>query len=199
MEFDVAKAVEEYGPVFSTITPESNVEVYFRLITKKEYDTFNALASNKGVTEDAEDYLYKTAIIYPPIDKLDEDIFAGEASLIVGEIIKKSGFFDLAAFVDAVNYSRAECQKLSEQIIIFIAKAMPGYKITDIEQLSYQDIARLLAMSEVILGQVLDIGSNKPPSKKNLLNKELTPEELKQREALKEQAKGALSEIRERH
>lgn len=199
MEFDVAKAVEEYGPVFSTITPESNVEVYFRLVTKKEYDTFNALASNKGVTEDAEDYLYKTAIIYPPIDKLDEDIFAGEASLIVGEIIKKSGFFDLAAFVDAVNYSRAECQKLSEQIIIFIAKAMPGYKITDIEQLSYQDIARLLAMSEVILGQVLDIGSNKPPSKKNLLNKELTPEELKQREALKEQAKGALSEIRERH
>jgi hypothetical protein len=198
MAFDVAKAVEKHGPIFSTITPESEVEVYFRLVTKKEYDTFNALSSNGGVTEDAEDYLYKTAIVYPPIQELDEAIYAGEASLIVGEIIKKSGFFDLTSFVDAVNYSRSECQKLSEQIIIFIAKAMPGYKIADIEQLSYQDIARLLAMSEVILGQVLDIGTNKQPSKKNLLSKELSPEELKQRETLREQAKGALSQIRER-
>jgi hypothetical protein len=199
MDFDISKAVEKHGPIFSTITPESKVEVYFRLVTKKEYDTFNSLSADKGVTEEAEDYLYKTAIVYPPIEKLDEDIYAGEASLIVGEIIKKSGFFDLPAFIEAVNYSRAECQKLSEQIITFIAKAMPGYKIAELENLTYQEIARLLAMSEVILGQVLDIGSNKPPSRKNLLSKELSPEELKSREELKEQAKGALSAIRERH
>lgn len=200
MSFDITKAVEQYGPIYSVKTPESNVEVFFRLVSKKEYDTFNSLCDETGVTADAEDYLYNTAIVYPVPIQLDEDIYAGESSSIVAEIARQSGFFDLQTFANAVSQSRAECQKLSEQIIIFIAKAMPGYTIDDLEKLNYQQLARLLSISEVIMGQVLDLGINKPV-KGNILSrgdKKLSPEEIEQQNKLTGKAKEALESIRER-
>ena len=188
MAFDISKATEKYGPIFEVVTPESQVSVYFRLVSKKEYDIFNSLCNKDGMTPESEEYLYSSAIVYPTPQELDELIFAGESNSIVGEIAKRSGFFEIGTFTEAVNDARRDCEKLSEQIIIFIAKAMPGYKVEELENLNYQDLSRLLAISEVILGQVLDLGKAAPP-KGNLLDRQ---------KAMTESAKKAIETIRER-
>lgn len=200
MAFDLSKAIEQYGPIFIYITPESGQQLYFRLVTKREYDTFNSLCDETGVTSDAEDYLYQVAIVHPSIQDLDDEIFAGEASSIVAEIAKQSGFFDINMFVGVVDKCRLDCQKLSEQIIIFITKAMPGYKIAELELLNYQQLARLLAMSEVILGEALDMGNQKPGRPRgNILERtELGPEQEAEKARLTEEARGALKSIRGR-
>lgn len=194
MEFDISKAIEKYGPIFEVTTPESKITVYFRLVSKKEYDVFNGLCDANGITYEAEDYLYNSAIIYPEIKDLDEQIYAGEAGSIVAEMANKSGFFDINVFAEAVSSARRECEKLSEQMVIFIAKAMPGYKIEELEDLNYQELARLLAISEVIMGQNLDLGIGRT-KRGNLLDR---TEEKTRQQQLTEGAKKALETIRER-
>lgn len=188
MEFDLSKAVEQYGPIFEIVTPESQISVHFRLVSKREYDVFNSLCDGNSMTPQAEEYLYSCAVVYPSPADLDELIFAGESNVIVGEIAKRSGFFEIDTFTQALMEARRECEKLSEQIIVFIAKAMPGYKVRELEDLNYQELARLLSISEVILGQQLDLGVNKP-SKAGILNRQ---------KEMTESAKKAVQTIRER-
>jgi hypothetical protein len=201
MDFDLVQATEKHGAIYKITTKESNIDVYYRLVTKREYDTFNALCDKDGTTFAAEDYLIKTAVVFPTIESLDDSIYAGETNFIAEEIAKNSGFFDFKQFFNAVTFARQQCQILSEQIIIFIAKAMPVYKIDEIENMNYIDQARLLAMSEVILGTEMEMGVK--PTRGNLLDKtpvdqELTPEQKKTQEKITSQALGALQAIRER-
>lgn len=199
MEFNMTEAIEKYGPIFYVETPESKIKVYCRLVTKKEYDRFNSLCTEESISTEAEEYLYKAGVIYPTTEELDDLIYAGELSHIVMNIARSSGFFDIDIFTTAVKNSRQGCQKLSEQIMIFVCKAMPGYRLEDIEKLNYLDVARLLAISEIIMGQELNIGPDGPP--KSFLKEAIKlskEQEEQQRNLMTEQARSALSSIKGR-
>ena len=76
---------------------------------------------------------------------------------------------------------------------------MPGYRLEDIEKLNYLDVARLLAISEIIMGQELNIGPDGPP--KSFLKEAIKlskEQEEQQRNLMTEQARSALSSIKGR-
>lgn len=154
---------KKYDPVFKTHTLESQMDVYFRLMTKREYDTFMSLCNGEDITPAAEDYVLDNIVVYPYDNELNDNLFAGEVKQIVSEVAKRSGFFRIDEFAEELKLRRALTQTLAEQIIVFISKAFPVYTIEDLEGKNYKQICRLLAAAELMLGQKLEVIGDEYP------------------------------------
>lgn len=148
----------KYGRLFRVITPSTNTRVYFKLISKIEYDRYIEMAQVRDIINpDAEEYILTRAVISHTYEELEDTLFAGEFHSIAEAIIDKSGFHNFDDFVAALKKSREQSLTLIDQILSFIAKAFPIYKISDLEAMTGDELARLLALSEGLLGQRLDI------------------------------------------
>jgi len=146
----------KYGTVFKYSAPVSEVDIYFRLLTKKEFDIFNSLCTEHGISDKAENYVLKTAVVYP--ENFDYDtLYAGEVTSLVKGIVENCGFIDIDVFKNELNNRRAMAGMLAEQMIGFISKAFPAYKVEDLDNKNYKEMARLLALAENFLGAHLAI------------------------------------------
>ncbi|MFA5746172.1 MAG: hypothetical protein WC932_04945 [archaeon] len=149
----------KYGRVFRAVLPSKTV-LYFRLLSKTEYDMFARLhpSMEADIPFEAEEYVINTAVVYPSIQELDLHCGATELKAVVPHIIVASGFSDLETFLASLAEKREEMGLLSEQIIATIMRGMPAYRREDIQKLNYEEIAHLLALTEIITGEMLNIG-----------------------------------------
>jgi len=149
---------QKYGRVFKVVSPATKITIYFRLISKQEYDTYINMAPYREViTPEAEDYLLSKAVVEPNFDDLEARLLTGEFHAVAEAIAINSGFHNIEDFASELKNRRLATQVLIEQIIGFICKAFPIYKVAEIEEMSYDEIARLLALSEAMMGQRLEI------------------------------------------
>ena len=167
--------------------------VYFRLLNRSEYDRAARLTDAEGkLTPVGQEFILNTAVLSPDLSVFD-NYPAGCLSGLAFKIAGLSAFDDLPAFANQLKERRLACGLLSEQVFIFIMRAMPVYKLEDLEKKPYDELARLLAMSEEIVGQRLPVqGAEVEEEKKPLLDERKTDEELRRRalKALQQSRKG---------
>jgi|GEM_PF-5410253 hypothetical protein len=195
---------KRHGSIYKIHVNESDVDIYFKLMTKAEYDSFTSLCEGEYVTPAAEDYILDFIVVHPDKEALD-NLYAGEVTAIVSEIALKSGFYDIKNFAEELTIRRALAETLSEQIIAFISKAFPTYTIEQLEAKNYKELARLLAVAEIIMGQRLDVtGEEKQPIPEahgNVVSRrhEITPEdESRLADEAKERATSLMQKYKQR-
>lgn len=155
---------KRYGTVYKIHVAESDISVYFKLMSKAEYDAFTELCDGETVTPIAEDYILDHIVVHPSKEVL-ENLYAGEVTSVVSEVAAKSGFYDIKSFAEELKTRRALTQTLSEQMLAFISKAFPIYTIEQLESKNYRELARLLAIAELMMGQQLNVtGEEEPPA-----------------------------------
>lgn len=148
----------KYGRIFKVITPVTKITIYFRLISKLEYDRYiNMAPFREIVNTQAEDYLLSQAVVSHGFAQLEALLLTGEFHSVAEAIAINSGFHNIEDFTIELKRRRLAAQILIEQIIAFISKAFPIYKVSEIEAMTYDEIARLLALSENMMGQRLQI------------------------------------------
>jgi hypothetical protein len=123
-------------------------------MTLKEFNTYQSLCPEDSISTEAEDYILNNVVVYPSSDKLGE-LYMGEVSQIVKEIVSKTGFVDLEVFANELIQCRQMAGTLIEQIQGFISKAFPTYTLDELDNMNYKQLARLQAQAEVMLGQQL--------------------------------------------
>lgn len=167
MNNDIVSLKLKHGRIFKATAPLSHMDIYFKLISKGEYDNYLRLAPNRDIISiAAEEFIFSIAVVYPDPNILEKTLWAGEYHAIAEAIASMSGFHELAHFSKELKARRLESQALSEQIIGTIAKAFPIYKISDLDAMNYQEIARLLALSEAMLEIRLEIPGAEIPEPK---------------------------------
>jgi hypothetical protein len=158
MAFDFSKAKEQYGSIYKIYMGEPPENIYFRSITKHEYRVFLELNSDQDtINFKAEQFLLSHVVLEPSLDRLDQILYANDAKTLIIKILEESGFVNFDDFTSEVRNQRMAMQTLGEQVIALISKALPIYKIEELEQKNAKQLAHLLAISEVIMGQTLDI------------------------------------------
>lgn len=160
----IQKLKFQHGRLFKVVTPITKIDVYFRLISKNEYDNYIGMAPNREIMNlEAEDYLLSRAIVAPPFGHLEDSLLAGEYHTIAEAIVVRSGFHELSDFVNELKAKRLQSQTLIEQIMGFICKAFPIYTIQNLEDMTYTELARLLALSETMMGIKLEVPGAEVP------------------------------------
>jgi hypothetical protein len=161
---DIALLKQTHGRIFKATTPLSKVDIYFKLISKREYDNYLRLAPDRNIISPAaEEYIFRVAMVYPDMPTAETKLLAGEFHAIAEAMASRSGFHEMDSFATELKSRRLDTQTLSEQIIGTICKAFPIYKIAELESMNYQEIARLLAISETMLEMRLDIPGAETP------------------------------------
>lgn len=137
-------------------------ELYiFRPLTRNEYLTnFNIQTisgSNPG------DSVLKTCLLYPEFKQENFDSkLAGEVDSLVSIILAKSGFSETDRIITDLDKYRSEMVTLENQMIILICKAFPHLTLFDVDNFTYEELLRYIAISEAILDIKLNIEKPKP-------------------------------------
>ncbi len=149
----------KHGRIFKATTPLSHLTIYFKLIGKSQYDRYMGIVGNseQKISVPAEDYLFNAAVIYPEKFFIEQCLLAGEYHAIAEAIASNSGWHNLEDFSSVLKGKRILSTTLIEQMIAFISKAFPVYKIEELEALNYEELARMLALAENILEARLNV------------------------------------------
>lgn len=118
----------------------------YKLITEGEYHMFISMQLNELELQDA---IVSTCILYP--ENLDiDDMYAGDVTELA-KLITSQSCIDLADRKALIEMYREEMSDLDNQMICFITKAFPSYKLTDLEKLDYPRLYKLYTRAEWIL------------------------------------------------
>lgn len=116
----------------------------FRSITRSEW---KALVSSGYSTEESEDILCETALLYPPDFDLDQ-CEAGLPTILSDLIIERSYLKDKQDFASVVSYYRSEMYNVGEQTICIINEAFPNLDIEEIEEWDLDQLAKYYSRAE---------------------------------------------------
>ena len=154
----------KYGRIFKATSISTKVDIYFRLLTKLEYDTYIMMAvDNTTINLEAEEYIFNCAIVYPSLADIQAKLLFGEYHAIAEAVSSTSGFHEMGQFAAELKQRRIGAQTLIDQMLIAISKAFPTYKISDLDAMNYQQLARLLALAETMLETYLQIPGAEVP------------------------------------
>jgi hypothetical protein len=190
--------LSKYKDILEWPTPESGITILFRLMSKSELDVFNTLCIKEEVTYEAENFILDNIILYPPKEVLDDKLLEGEVKQLVPVVVQASGFMGVDDFLNELNLQRHMVTSMMGQMMAFISRAFPTYTVTDLENMNYKQLARLIALSESLMQVKFDI-PDLTQTPKNILEKgqeakaKLTPEQIM------EARKRAEDIIREHH
>lgn len=169
----------KYGRIFKATSIKSKVDIYFRLLTKVEYDRYISItANNTSINIEAEEYIFKCAVVYPLIANIEATLLFGEYHAIAEAICFNSGFHVIDKFAIELKRCRINSVTLIDQMLITIAKAFPIYKISDLENMNYQEIARLLSLAENLLEYYLQIPGAEVPGMTEDSPSEIAPKPI---------------------
>ena len=129
----------------------------YRSLSKGEFSSI--LAMTNGIEEsDIEDVIMSECLLYPAynIGMFDNDK-AGEVERIYQTIIDTIGFSATDKFVEDVERARSGLGSLENQIVILVCKAFPHLTLSDIDNLTYDELLRYLTVSEAILDVKINI------------------------------------------
>jgi len=145
---------KEHGSIYCSKIAEN--EYFFRALSRNEYLTIFGMQGKSS--HDIGDIVLKMCLLHP---EFDEETFnaklAGEVDSLLQCIISTSGFSETDRLIEDIEKERGSLGTLENQIIILICKAFPHLKLSDINNFTYEELMRHLAISEAILEVKLNI------------------------------------------
>jgi hypothetical protein len=162
---DILLWKKEYGNVYAI---RINVNwYYYRSLSKGEFAALLTMSEKCGIA-DTEEAILSECLLYPKYsEEKFKDSLAGEIDSLYQSIINTIGFSATDRFLDDVEKARASLGSLENQIILLVCKAFPHLTLSDIDNLTYEELLRYLTVSEAILDVKVNIekpSSNKPGS-----------------------------------
>lgn len=128
---------DQYGEVFMTTVNE--MDFYFRLISKKEFNTLKSLETNDHTIDDM---IATLCVLDPIIDDWGGEIFAGVTETLARCILEESLVIfkpgeDEHALKNRINKDLdLISNKFERQIPLIIIKAFPAYTVEEINEWS---------------------------------------------------------------
>jgi len=153
---------KEYGNVYAM---RINGSWYvYKSLSKNEFSSLLSF-TDKNENLDTEEIILSECLLYP---KYSEERFretlAGEIDSLYQAIVKTIGFSVTDRFIDDVEKARASLGSLENQVLILVCKAFPHLTLSDVDNLTYDELLRYLTISEAILDVKINI--EKPSSTK---------------------------------
>jgi hypothetical protein len=131
-------------------------EYFFRALSRSEYLTIFGMQGKSSC--DIGDIVLSVCLLYPEFDEKEFDSkLAGDIDSLLQCIISTSGFAETDRLIEDIEKERSSLGTLENQIIILICKAFPHLKLSDINNFTYEDLMKHLAISEAILDVKLNI------------------------------------------
>jgi len=150
---------KEYGSVYYVKIGYG--EYIYRSMTREEHMTLLNLQGKMPF--DLEDTILKACLLSPLFNKKTFDRkLAGEIDYLVQCIANSSGFSGTDKIEEDINEYRNRLGNLDNQIAILICKAFPHLTLSDINNFTYDELLRYLAISEAVLDVKLNIEKPKP-------------------------------------
>lgn len=124
-----------------------------RPMTRREFNLYSNIA------EVSPDQFFNSVInlcvLYP---NLDDSYKCGIDSFIVNAIKYISGFSSENVLSDGIIEYRQQAQTLEATIVMFICKAFPAYKVSEVEDMTFREQMKLVCMAEKMLNTQIDYG-----------------------------------------
>lgn len=142
----IAELKEKYGDVFHVEI--SKKDYIFRSLTFSEYDGLVERYGGESVAE-AEDALVQMAVVWPEEINFDK-MRAGVVTSLAEEILEASGFTDYEVAKTILNLQREKAVQFRNQMKTVVVAAMPAYKLEDLDNLTFSQLAYKVAVAEEI-------------------------------------------------
>jgi hypothetical protein len=149
----------EYGPELIINLKQKYKEIYevsisghpivFRALTFKEFDEL-AIAENYTSSADSEDAIVRQALLYPSFEDI-EKLSAGVISTLAEEIVEESCFFSVAKGKEKLDAARTKAADIRTVMQTFVISAMPAYKLEELQDQTFSELAIKVALAEQIL------------------------------------------------
>lgn len=155
-----------------------------RPLTRREFSFYSELEGHE-----VERAIVDACVLYPDTDLLDECTL-GIDNYLSRAVLNISGFSSEDTLIDGVIEAREEAKSLESAITIYICKAFPKYTPDDVDDMTFMEQMRLVALAEQIIGEPLEYEMFLDPegyekNKKREAN-QLPPQQLTQPERVEE-------------
>lgn len=159
---DILLWKKEYGSVYA-MTINGSWYVY-KSLSKNEFSALLTV-TDKSANLDTEDLILSECLLYPKYsEEKFKETLAGEIDSLYQAILNTIGFSATDKFLDDVEKARVSLGSLENQVLILVCKAFPHLTLSDVDNLTYDELLRYLTISEAILDVKINI--EKPSPKK---------------------------------
>jgi hypothetical protein len=146
MDTLISEARRRYGEVFSV--EARGITYVFRPLTHIE---FRDITENEELTSaEVEDEIVKTAVIYPTDLDLDY-VPAGIITSVFNEVMRATGYKEPKEIKELFELKRKDAEKLIHLMKAYVIAAMPTYKDTDLDDLTFTQLVEKVVLAEAIL------------------------------------------------
>lgn len=146
-EEDIRSWKRKHGKVFSASM--AGVDFIFRALTFAEYDSLLQVEESDGSAE-AEDSAVSMGVLFP-LDMDFENFPAGVVSSLSEEILEISGFGSAAYAKQLLEAQRVNVADVRGLMKSFVLATMPAYKEEELDQLTFDQMSKKVALAEQIL------------------------------------------------
>ena len=140
---------KKHGSVFEVTV--KNVDVVFRELTFNEYDKIiEYQASEDFSSVDTEDLIIERAVVYPEDFDINR-IPPGMVTSLAKKIIDFSGFYTARVAKQILEEKRQQANEVRSLMKAFIIATITSYTPEDLDNMTFSQIAELVALSEKII------------------------------------------------
>lgn len=152
MEEDILVALKRtYKDVYSVVAGKNRQEYIFRALTFQEFDEISHAFNSEWDSAEAEEAIIALGLLYPEDVDLDR-MPAGIVTSLASEILTVSGFLPGDEYTkNVVEECRAQTTEFRNMMYAVIIMAMPAYKTEDLDNFTFAELAKKLALSENII------------------------------------------------
>jgi len=145
----IASWKKEHGNIFSVAI--GSTEFIFREVTFSEFDDVISRQQTEDSAE-AEDFLVRTALLYPEMAESDYDLMpAGVVTSIAEEVLEQSGMASPKKAKGILEKYREQNTEVRSLMKAFILATMPAYKEEELDFLTFSQMAKKVALAEQII------------------------------------------------
>jgi len=146
-EEQIAAWKREYKNIYSI--PFRGVDYIFREISFREYDdAINHERANDSAS--AEEFLVDIALL-SPVGQAYDDTPAGVITSLAEEILEYSGFGAPRHAKEVLDRHRDEVNNVHGLMKAFVLASMPSYKEEELDELTFNQLAAKVALSEKVM------------------------------------------------
>lgn len=172
----------EYGEIFAITIGRQ--EYLFRALTIKEFKELSSIEEYSSA--DLEEIIILNTVLYPQNLDLNKGIKPGEVSSLSNHILELSGFTSLEVSKARLMNAREEMDNTLELMKILIVAALSTYHYDHLEEYTFKELARLVAVAEKVIeircgisrGELFSIAFNDEEEKPQQRRHSFTPEDI---------------------